>query len=357
MTAHQDAHPNAKSGRDTPPLGHLAKTDIRYWQERLFRETYRSNGRLYHTSHWYARIQHQGRRERFPLYTPNRSAAAAKARDIYLFLAANGWEQTLAKYKPQAEPQPHPSEPPPPCTVGTFLDEVFRLSSNRSTVEGYATAFRTIISDLFGLSDDPKKYDYRTGGRAQWLAQVHDIPLDQITPAKILEWKQSFLAKAGSDPLALRKARISVNALMRRARSLFSPKLLRHFRIPLPTAKPFDGVEFEPRQSMKYRSRIDLGALIAAANKELKPANPDIYAIFLLAMAAGLRRKEIDLLEWSSFRWEENVIRIQPTRFFHPKSEDSIGEIQVDEEVMAGFREYHANAKGPAITPIFRTEP
>jgi integrase len=34
--------------------------------------------------------------------------------------------------------------------------------------------------------------------------------------------------------------------------------------------------------------------------------------IFLLAVAAGLRRKEIDLLEWSPFRWEENVIRIQP---------------------------------------------
>jgi hypothetical protein len=36
--------------------------------------------------------KHYGRRERFPLYTPNKAAAAAKARDIYLFLAANGWE-------------------------------------------------------------------------------------------------------------------------------------------------------------------------------------------------------------------------------------------------------------------------
>ncbi len=31
---------------------------------------------------------------------PTKAAAAAKARAIYLFLAANGWVQTLAKYKP-----------------------------------------------------------------------------------------------------------------------------------------------------------------------------------------------------------------------------------------------------------------
>jgi hypothetical protein len=58
---------------------------------------------------------------------------------------------------------------------------------------------------------------------------------------------------------------------------------------------------------MKYRSRLDVHKLIEAANETLKPLNPECYVIFLLAVAAGLRRKEIDLLEWTSFRWEENV--------------------------------------------------
>jgi integrase len=223
---------------------------------------------------------------------------------------------------------------------------VFRITTSRSTVEGYATALRKIVSDIFGLSADQKKYDYSSGGRAEWLAQVHRITLDQITPTKIQEWKQSFLAKAGSDPVGLRKARVSVNSLMRRARSLFSPKILRQIQLPLPSAKPFDGVEFEPRQSMKYRSRIDLRKLIESASEDLKRNDPQCHAIFLLAVAAGLRRKEIDLLEWSSFRWEENVIRIQPTKFYHPKSEDSIGDIQVDNEIMAIFREYYTKAKG-----------
>jgi integrase len=91
---------------------------------------------------------------------------------------------------------------------------------------------------------------------------------------------------------------------------------------------------------------IDIAKLIKAANKELRGAAPEAYKVFLLAVAVGLRRKEIDLLEWPSFRWEENVIRIQPTRYFHPKSEDSIADLPVDAEVMDRFRKYHEAAKG-----------
>jgi integrase len=301
-------------------------------------------------------MQHDGRREFFPLQTPNKAAAASRARDIYLHLVSHGWAPTLTKYKPKRLERKAASDKQPPCTVGGFLEEVFRSTSNRRTVEGYATAFRTIVSDSFGLSVDQKKYDSYYGGRAEWLTRVHSIALKEITPSTIRNWKQSFLAKAGSDPLALRKARISVNSLMRRARSLFSLKILRHLQLASPSVNPFDGVEFEPRQSMKYRSRLDLSKLIESANETLKSRNPECYAIFLLAVAACLRRKEIDLLEWASFLWEENVIRIQPTKFFHPKSEDSIGDIQIDDEIMAIFREYRATVIGPFVIPS-RLEP
>jgi integrase len=59
-------------------------------------------------------------------------------------------------------------------------------------------------------------------------------------------------------------------------------------------------------------------------------------------------------LEWSVFRFKENVIRIEPTQFFHPKSEDSIGEIQVDPEIIAIFRQYHAKTKGRFVIPSRR---
>ncbi len=40
------------------------------------------------------------------------------------------------------------------------------------------------------------------------------------------------------------------------------------------------------------------------------------------------------------------MIRIQPTNFFHPKSEDSIGDIEIDDEIVAIFREYRATVNG-----------
>jgi hypothetical protein len=36
------------------------------------------------------KVAHEGRGEAFPLGTPNKAVAAATARDIYLFPAANG---------------------------------------------------------------------------------------------------------------------------------------------------------------------------------------------------------------------------------------------------------------------------
>jgi hypothetical protein len=45
------------------------------------------------------RIQHEGRRDQFNLRTTNKAEAAARAKALYVFLQAHGWEATLAKYK------------------------------------------------------------------------------------------------------------------------------------------------------------------------------------------------------------------------------------------------------------------
>ena len=59
---------------------------------------------------------------------------------------------------------------------------------------------------------------------------------------------------------------------------------------------------------------------------------------------AGLRRREIDLLEWSSFKWDTNEIRIKHTKYFEAKTEDSYGVVQVDPELMSVFRGYRPRA-------------
>ena len=80
-----------------------AKTDIRYWQESIFRRRFKYLGKTRATVNYSARFQHLGRRETISLGTPNRAAAAARAREIYLhllhrlrgvFLTALGAEET-----------------------------------------------------------------------------------------------------------------------------------------------------------------------------------------------------------------------------------------------------------------------
>jgi hypothetical protein len=64
---------------------------------------------------------------------------------------------------------------------------------------------------------------------------------------------------------------------------------------------------------------------------------------------AALRRKEIDLLEWTSFRWDEGTIRIETTEHFSAKSEDSLGDVAIEPQVMELFRGWHASASGPFV--------
>jgi integrase len=68
--------------------------------------------------------------------------------------------------------------------------------------------------------------------------------------------------------------------------------------------------------------------------------------MFLLATMVGLRRNEIDKLQWSAFRWNAGVIRIEMTEHFTPKTADSGGDVAIDKELLALFRGWHAKKKG-----------
>ena len=98
-----------------------AKTDIRYWQVSIFRRRFKYLSKTRATVNYSARFQHLGRRETISLGTPNRAAAAARARDIYLHLIAQGWDETIAKYRPGMVPRMVPPAMQAE-TVGEFLD-------------------------------------------------------------------------------------------------------------------------------------------------------------------------------------------------------------------------------------------
>jgi integrase len=186
------------------------------------------------------------------------------------------------------------------------------------------------------------------GTPAGWRRSTR-IRLADVTPAKVQEWKRAFIARAGDDPVKLRSARTSFNSFLRRAKSLFGPKCLKHLTLQLPSPLPFEGIAFEPRQNMRYRSNIDAAALLKAAQRDLADEDEPVFLAFLLALGAGLRRIEIDRLEWAAFQWDHHLIRIERTRHFDVKTEHSIGDVQVDPELMAVFRGYAARPRSSFV--------
>jgi integrase len=320
--------------------GH-GKTDVRYWREAIFQPTYTRDGSRCSVGHYAVKLQYAGRRETIPLGTANRENAAQKAREIYLYLQSDGWEETLQKFKPKSRWSSSAA-----TTVGEFCAQVQSVWSGKpKTLGDYIRAFRKIVSDIFKIEGGKSKFDYRGGGRESWLQKVDRIRLREITPDKIQKWKVEFLSRAGSSPAKRRSASISVNSLLRQTKSLFAPGILKFVKLDV-SSLPLEGVKFEPRKSMRYQSDFDLGKLIPVAQEELPREQ---FKIFLLAIMAGLRRNEIDKLEWNAFDWKRDVISIKATQYFSPKSEDSTGDVEVDPEVIELFRGFQATATGDFV--------
>jgi hypothetical protein len=72
--------------------------------------------------------------------------------------------------------------------------------------------------------------------------------------------------------------------------------------IQLPAVLPCDGVELERSGSTKFHGcGADAVTLLRSAVDELSGDRAEMLKVFLLGLTLGLRRREIDLLEWQSF--------------------------------------------------------
>lgn len=327
----------------------VGKTDARYWKPRLFRSTYTRDGERCEVAHWCIKIAHEGVRETINLRTPNQATAAQRAADAYkLLMGDEGWQAVRAKWKPK------PVNTPKVATVGEFLAAVARLSEVRPrTLGDYSRAFRHIVAGAMGIEGDKSRFDYVNGGSAKWRERVDSVKLTAVTPAKVQAWKLAFVARGAGNHQTERTGKVSANSLMRQAKSLFSDKrgVLTMIRdeLQLPSPLPFDGVGFYESQSMRYQSKIDAGELLTAARDDLAPIQPEAFKVLVLALCCGLRRNEIDKLTWRQVDLSKGVLRIETTRYFSAKSEDSLAEVDLDPEIVALIRGWKAKTKGEFV--------
>ena len=327
------------------PRPRFARSDIRYWQKVVFQHVRYRKDRADESKHFSVRLQFAGRREEFNLRTANRIVAARKARDIYEHVKVNGWAATLVKFKLG----PEQKDDGIIQTVGEFIGAIYATTASRGrTLSEYIRSFRRIVAGAFRI-DDPKKYDYRKGGRIGWLERIDSIALEKITPQLVQSWKIAFLSRAGQNPARQRTARISVNSALRGARSLFSSARVKFITLPQGFTSPFTAVSLEPRQAMTYRSLFDIKRLVTRAQMELSASDPEAFKAFLLASMAGLRRAEIDQLEWTAFDWQNEKLHVGVTEHFAVKSQGSIGDVDLDPELVKLFKILHDRRKSSFV--------
>lgn len=315
------------------------KTNSRYWLDKVF---------VRGKSGFYIRLQKGSRREYFALNTSEREAASAKARDIYLEISRAGIAATSAKLKPKSE---HRSGGE--LTVGEFVSAVEAVGKlSTRTLRGYVHCLRTIVSEVSGIDGGRQRFDHKQGGAKQWADMVDAIPVRRITSDQIEKWKLDRLKSAGVDARKVSSAKRTCNTYIRGSRSLFSERLVKHlpecFR---PTGNPFKEVELFEAGDMRYRSQINLSSLMRNARQDLGRTRSTVYVVFLLAIGAGLRRKEIDLLQWDMVDLDNRVIRLRPTDILQLKTPGSSDDIVIDAVVVEELRVFREANGGFFVIP------
>lgn len=327
----------------------ISRTSTAYWRDRVER-TVSASGSV--NGDYSVRMVYQKRRVRFPLNVANKDAAALKAAQIFSYLLQNGWDETIAEFKPESKPKLEPeTEFGKPDTVGELIAVASRHSTAREqSVEEYAKAMRRIVSGVLGFDVD-NHAKRNQGGNVAWREAVEGVQLSALTPSKIQTWRNDFIKNAGHSETKRRKATTTTNSLIRNAKALFSRKILPFVseEIELPTPLPFEGVFLVKQPSSRYRSKIDGRDILKAAESELKSSQPETYKMLLLALVCGLRVSEIDYLLWEAFDFKARLLRIESTDYHRLKSEDSAGEIDLADWVVEHFKTQKSEAIGEFV--------
>jgi len=335
----------------------VTKHSKAYWLPRVFRRVVDGA----QIDNYCARMSCGGVQRSLSLRTPNREEAAQIARDWFVYLSTNGWEAFDAKYRSASTTTITTPGSVKSCgvTVGDFLVAARNESDlAHKTFDDYARCLRFIVSELRAMTKPRSRHDYRNGGHKAWAASIDAMPLQELTADKIRAWKRAYVARAGHDELARRRYTVSCNSYLRRARALFSKsKVIDKLRsVKLPAVLPFDGVELERGTDTKfYGCGVDAVTLLRAAIDELADDHVEELKVFLLAMTLGLRRREIDLLEWQSFDFVEGALRIKPTKWYQLKTPESASELPVEPEILELFRGWRARASGEFVLESART--
>lgn len=354
--------------------------DVRFWEARVYHPRYGATASVKEAATFAVRIQAHGERRNVALRETTKRDAARAAMTLYKLIEMHGWERGLTEFRGEAPPVRNN------LTLGEYLMEVTATGEILPrTLRTYSTKVRKIASDIGKVSLPGKlnKYDYVNGGAKEWQRLVDAVPLRKLTPDAVQSWLSGYLAQFRSNPAKLNSATKTANSCIRAGKAIFAEKIRERLtHVILPDPVPFVGMKTAKERPTRYRSEIENPeVLLVAGVRELaestmetehqaiwreqggegdapEPApaekiraelrasrKREAFKVLVLGLCAGLRRGEIDRLQWSQVDFGRSLIVIQATDCFAPKA-NSAGDIPIDEEIVKLMKKWKTASSG-----------
>ncbi len=350
---------------------------MRFWEARVYRPRYRDE---VEAGMYAVRIQAHGERRGVSLGETSVRKAAKAALQLYKLVESLGWDRGLAEFRGDAP------KPKNDLTLGDYLAEVTATGEiSPRTLRIYATKVRRIAAEIGKVKHTGKagKFDHVNGGSKSWKELVETVALDKLSPDAVQTWAAGHLAKFRDNPAKLASATKTVNSCIRAGKAIFAERIrdrLSHVKLPDPL--PFVGMRTAKEKPTRYRSEIaNPEVLLVAGFRELARATPEgefqamwnemggegdapepapseairarlrserkreAFKVLVIGLCAGLRRGEIDRLQWSQVDFARSVIVVEVTDCFAPKA-NSTGEIPIDGEIVNLLKEWKKESTG-----------
>ena len=323
---------NAKSGSKVA-AGSSSKLSSRFWLTRV--KQVRGHG------FFFGRFQHAGRREAVNLGVTDKRQAAEVAAKTYGLIRAQGWDTALRVL----DPEKHRAQSA--GTVGDVIDTLARLDMRPSTRTAYRVALQWWALQIIRLTPLHRNLDRWAPNYRERIATVQ---LTDLTIDKLERVRDEFIAGAGDDAIAARRARVSVKAFARNAKAgIRAAQKLGRLEMPVPA--PFTGLTVAGAVSTRYTAEFDAAEMLRRASETLRAEDPSAFKVVLLALGAGLRRGEIQHLQWRSVDAARCQIRVEASGSWMAKNPQSEAAVDVDPGLIAALGT-PAGPDDPVVDPL-----
>ncbi|AOS44351.1 Phage integrase family protein [Lacunisphaera limnophila] len=338
-------HPLKKSGQKVAKKK-PRPSDLKSWAKRVKQNTKSYYGKN-SPGDYMLRVKIGGRRKFVGLMTNDLSEAARRAQQFHWDAKSSGWDAAMKRLLPA---------PPKKDIESLTLEEYFNHIESLSLIDPhtlfeYRAKCRTLFARCLGITGKGSDKWPGAEGRTPWQKRIESIRLSQLTPELISTTMCRYLESRGKsdDPLAKLRAKHTINALVRGARSVFSRRrIIPYVKIQLPAVLPFDGVRLFKEDDAEFRfvKEIEPQVLIDFALEELAGRKPIMFAIFLLCLGAGLRRNEADKLRWMDVRAVADgaIVEVARTAYQKGKSKASLRKVRIPQSFYNLLHNLRGNA-------------